>query len=176
MGEAGGQPSRASDPADVSLTQLSPIELVGTGANAGDWRGAVTSEGQTFGHAVSLRPIEDQGVAQIAFALKARFTRFRGFAMIASDQTSDAKDANRNQPQAVFRVYGDGNLLWESGPLTGPGKRQPFECDVHGIDVLTLVAESQSPASISGFTWGDPTLLAIEKTGPGIQAPSPKTP
>ena len=176
MGDAGQRPSRESDPFHVSLTQLSPIEMVGTGANAGDWRSAVAGGGLAFGHAVLLRPAEDQGIAQIAFALKARFTRFSGFAAIIGDETSDAKDANRSQPQAVFRVYGDGNLLWESGALTGSGQRQAYECDVSGIDVLTLVAESQSPASISNFAWVDPTLLAIQKTAPGIQAPPPKTP
>ena len=120
MGDAGQRPSRESDPSDLSLTQLSPIEMVGTGANAGDWRGAVTSGGLAFGHAVSLRPAEDQGVAQIAFALKARFARFRGFAAIVGDETQRCNRREpKIQPQAVFRVYGDGNLLWESEPLIG---------------------------------------------------------
>ncbi|MCU0872654.1 MAG: NPCBM/NEW2 domain-containing protein, partial [Pirellulaceae bacterium] len=158
VGDAGQRPSRQADPSDLSLTQLAPIEVVGTGANAGDWRGAVTSGGLAFGRAVRLRPAEDQGVAQIAFALQARFAQLRGVAAIVGDGTRDATGASQDLPQAIFRVYGDGNLLWESGLLIGPGQQQRFQCDVRGVDVLTLVAESQSPASSSDFAWGDPTL------------------
>ncbi len=166
---ANGEPPPVPSPgtSGIRLTELSPLEMVGTGANAGDWRGPIRIGGQTYDHAVSLQPAEDQGVAQIAFALKARFARFRGFATIVGDDTRDAPAAKQNSPQAVFRVYGDGNLLWDSGPLSGPGERQPFECDVSGVDVLTLVAESQSSASISNFAWGDPTLLTVEKAAPG---------
>ncbi|MCU0978710.1 MAG: hypothetical protein MUF25_06015, partial [Pirellulaceae bacterium] len=114
VGDAGQRPSRQADPSDLSLTQLAPIEVVGTGANAGDWRGAVTSGGLAFGRAVRLRPAEDQGVAQIAFALQARFAQLRGVAAIVGDGTRDATGASQDLPQAIFRVYGDGNLLWES--------------------------------------------------------------
>jgi hypothetical protein len=176
MGDAGQLPGRELDSSGLSLTQLSPLEIVGTGANAGDWRGAVTSGGLIFGHAVLLRPAQEQGVAQIAFALKARFVRFRGFAATVGGETRDATGAGGDQPQAVFRVYGDGNLLWESEPLLGLGKRQAFECNITGVDVLTLVAESQSPASISNFAWGDPILLSGEKTGLEVQPRLPKTP
>jgi len=174
--DAGQRPSRQSDPSDLSLTQLPPIEVLGTGANAGDWRGAVASGGLAFGHAVRLRPTEDQGVAQIAFALKARFAQFRGVAAIVGDETRDATGARQDLPQAIFRMYGDGNLLWESELLSGPGKHQEFQCDVRGVDVLTLVAESESPASISNFAWGDPTLVGVEKTAPGKPSPPPKAP
>jgi hypothetical protein len=175
-GVAGQSPSRESDPSDFSLTQLPPIEVVGTGANAGDWRGAVASGGLAFGHAVSLRPAEDQGVALIAFALKARFAQLRAVAAIVGDETRDANQARQDPPRAVFRVYGDGNLLWDSGLLSGLGKHQEFQCDVRGVDVLTLVAESESPSSISNFAWGDPTLRGVEKTTPGKPSPPPKTP
>ena len=150
--------------------------MLGAGANAGDWRGAVTSGRLAFGDAVRLRPAEDQGVAQIAFALKARFAQFRAVAAIVGDDTRDATGASQDLPQAIFRVYGDGNLLWESGLLSGPGKHQEFQCDVRGVDVLTLVAESQSPASSSDFAWGDPTLKGVEKTASGKPSPPPKTP
>jgi hypothetical protein len=176
VGDAGQRPSRESDPSDFSLTQLPPIEVVGTGANAGDWRGAVTSGGRSFGQAVTLRPAEDQGVAQIAFALKARFAQLRGVAAIVGDETRDATQAGQAPPQAIFRVYGDGNLLWESGLLIGLGKQEEFQCDVRGIDVVTLVAESESPAGISNFAWGDPTLRSVEMSAPGKPSPPPKAP
>lgn len=170
------RPDHKSGPSGLHLTELSPLEIVGVGANAGDWRGAVKIGAQAYEHAVSLRPVEDQDVVQIAFDVKARFARFCGLAATVGDEARDATGAKRDQPQAVFRVYGDGNLLWESELLTGSGRRQGFECDIRGVEVLTLVAESQSPANISNFAWCDPTLLPAEKTAPNIQPRPPRTP
>lgn len=155
--------ARVSEPPGVFLTALSPLEIVGIGGNAGDWRGSLKIDGQVYEHAVLLQPAEGESGTQIAFALKAGFTRFAGFvAIIAGD--APAAVANRDQPQAIFRLYGDGNLVWESAPLTGHGTRREFECEVRGVEVLTLVAESPTPANVSRFAWGDLSLLPAEKT------------
>jgi hypothetical protein len=63
----------------------------------------------------------------------------------------------------VFRLYADGNLVWESGLLAGHDARRDFECEVRGVDVLTLVAESQAPASVFRFAWGNLRLLPAAK-------------
>lgn len=148
------------DPAAASLTELTPIEVIGSGINAGDWHAAVACGQQSFRQAIALRPVEDGGSTQIAFELKARFVQLRGSAATVGRQTGDSAAVSQDHPRAVFRIYGDGNLLWESERLIGPGKCQSFQCDLRGVDVLTLTAESESPASLSQLAWGNPTLVA----------------
>jgi len=160
---------RQADPASSSLTELTPIEVVGTGIHAGEWRGAVTCGARSFRQAIALRPAEDEGVVQIGFSLQARFARLRGVAATIGPPAGASAGASQHHPQVVFRIYGDGNLLWESDRLVGPGQCQEFQCDVGGVDVLTLNAESESPASLSNFAWGEPLLTPVhteKKTPP----------
>jgi hypothetical protein len=58
-------------------------------------------------------------------------------------------------PVAVFRIYGDGNLLWESDRLSGRGAAQVLDVAVARIDLLALVCESESAAAVSAVAWGD---------------------
>lgn len=154
-------------PASASLTELPAIEVIGSGLNGGDWHAAVACGQQSFPQAIALRPVEDGGSTQIAFELKARFAQLSGFAATVGGQTGDSADASQDQPRAVFRIYGDGNLLWESERLIGPGKCQPFQCSLRGVDVLTLTAESESPASLSNLAWGNPMLVAANPADRG---------
>ena len=157
-------------PAVASLTELTPIEIIGSGLNAGDWHAAVVCGPQSFPQAIALRPVEDGGSTQIAFQLKGRFARLRGFAATVGGPTGESADVSQDHPRAVFRIYGDGNLLWESERLIGPGKCQPFQCNLGGVDVLTLTAESESPASLSQLAWGNPTL---DVGVPGVERSEP---
>jgi hypothetical protein len=153
---------RVADSAAVPLTKLSPLEIVGTGGRAGDWRGSLKLDGQVYENAVLLRPAEAEDVAQIAFAVQKRFTRLAGFVALVAEDSADPAEANRNQPQAVFLLYGDGNLMWQSGVLAELGARREFECEIRGVEVLTLVAESQTAANSPCFVWGDVRLLPAE--------------
>ena len=157
-------------PAVASLTELTPIEIIGSGLNAGDWHAAVVCGPQSFPQAIALRPVEDGGSTQIAFQLKGRFAQLRGFAATVGGPTGESADVSQDHPRAVFRIYGDGNLLWESERLIGPGKCQPFQCNLGGVDVLTLTAESESPASLSQLAWGNPTL---DVGVPGVERSEP---
>jgi len=174
-------PSTASTEADVSLpgqvldshgiplTELSPLEIEGIGANAGDWRGSLKIDRQIYKNTVLLQPAENESVAQIAFALTARYARLAGFVALVAEESPDAAMANQDEPQALFRLYADGNLLWESGVLEGAGARREFECELHGADVLTLVGERQTPASVVRFAWGNLRLLPATKAVPGTE-------
>jgi len=142
---------------------LPPIEIEAAVASKDAWRRSVKIGGQAYDRAVCLRPAEDQGTTQIAFQLDARFVHLRGVAGIADLPSPSRNGADRDQPQAVFRVYGDGNLLWESKPLSGRGDHQALDCTVAGVDVLTFVAESQSAAAISDLAWADLKLFASLK-------------
>jgi len=165
-----------SRPSGFDVTTLPPIEVQADDASRETWRRSVEIGGQRYERAVCLRPAEDRGVVLIAFDIDTRFARLRGVAGIADSRPSGPLGTAQDRPQAVFRVYGDGNLLWESGPLTGRGEQRAFECSVAGVDVLTFVAESQSPANVSDLAWSDLTLLSGTEPH-GRQIPDrPKTP
>ncbi len=160
------KPPQKAGPSGFDVTTLSPIEIQAADAGRDAWRRSVRMGGRDYVHAICLRP-DDQGLAQIAFKIDARFSRLSGIAGIAEPSSPSPGDADRDRPQAVFRVYGDGNLLWAAEPLAGSGDHRSFQCSVAGVDVLTLVAESQSPANVAGLAWGDLQLF------PDSQAESP---
>jgi len=170
------EPPEKSRPSGFDVATLSPIEVEADDASRETWCRSVRIGGRAYDRAICLRPAEDQGVTQIAFDIDTRFARLRGVAGIADSSSSGPLGTAQDRPQAVFRVYGDGNLLWESGPLTGRGEHRAFECSVVGVDVLTFVAESQSPANISDLAWSG--LMLFSGTEPrGGQIPNqPKTP
>lgn len=156
----------------VWLAELSPLEVAGIGDSAGDWRRALTIGGQVFENTILLPPAPGEDVVQIAFALQQRFDRLAGSVAIVSKASDPPADANQAGPQAVFRLYGDGNLVWESGVLTGFGAPREFACEVRGVEVLTLVAESQAAADSVCFAWCNPRLLAAgAEAAPATEQP-----
>jgi hypothetical protein len=54
----------------------------------------------------------------------------------------------------VFRVYGDGNLLWESQPLQDQGSAQTFTVDLTGISVVAMAVESSDAQHAPDCVWG----------------------
>jgi hypothetical protein len=59
----------------------------------------------------------------------------------------------------TFRIYGDGNLLWDSGTMQGYGSSKQFDVAVEGLHQVVLVVESDSPSDVSLFAWVDPQLV-----------------
>ena len=171
-----GRPAEKPRPSGIDVTTLSPIEVEADDASRDSWRRSVRIGGQAYDRAVCLRPAEDQGTTQIAFDIDARFARLRGVAGIADASSPSPAGAAQDRPQAVFRVYGDGNLLWESGPLAGRGDQRAFECSVAGVDVLTFVVESESPADISDLAWSDLKLFSSTQPPAHEKPDPPKTP
>lgn len=164
-----GRPRQESEPSGFDVTTLTPIEVQAAVADKDAWRRSVTIGGRAYAGAVCLRPAEDQGTTQIAFSLGSRFDRLRGVAGIADAGPPGGDDSAADRPQAVFRVYGDGNLLWESKRLVGRGAQQAFECRVAGVDLVTFVAESHSPARTSNLAWaGLRTFSGEERQNPPL--------
>jgi hypothetical protein len=143
----------------VWLAELSPLEVAGIGDNAGAWHRTLTIGGKVFENTILLPPAPGEDVVQIAFGLQKRFDRLAGSVAIVSNASDHPADANQEGPQAVFRLYGDGNLVWESGVLSGFGVPRELTCEVRGVEVLTLVAESQAAADSACFAWCNPRLL-----------------
>jgi len=121
---------------------------------------AVAFSGQKCKSFIWAQPDEDEGVSQVSYMLDGKFATVRGTAGICD---ADAEQPADKKPSAVFRIYGDGNLLWESEPQTGFGAAQQFEVEVKGIEVLALMAESSSSSELSRFAWGDVELKATDE-------------
>jgi len=136
------------------------FERVGVKADEGA-HASVTFSGRTCESAIWAQPDEDEGVSQVSYMLDGKFATLRGTAGI-SDVGDEARPGDQT-PAAVFRIYGDGNLLWESDPLTGFGAAQQFEVEIKGIEVLALMAESSSSSELSRFAWGDVELKATNE-------------
>lgn len=132
------------------------FERVGVRAGDGEAPASVAFSGRKCKSIIWAQPDEDRGVSQLSYMLDGKYATLRGTAGI-SDAASDEQPGDQ-KPSAVFRIYGDGNLLWESEPQNGFGAFQQFEIEVKGIDVLALTAESSSPSESSRFAWGDVEL------------------
>lgn len=121
---------------------------------------AVAFSGQKCKSFIWAQPDEDEGVSQVSYMLNGKFETLRGTAGICDATDEQPGD---QKPSAVFRIYGDGNLLWESDPQTGFGASRQFEVEVKGIEVLALMAESSSSSELSRFAWGDVELKATDE-------------
>ncbi|MBC8874901.1 MAG: NPCBM/NEW2 domain-containing protein [Planctomycetes bacterium] len=144
---------------DLSL--MTPSERIGLKTGDGGAPRSVAFSGQKCESVIWVQPEEDEGVAQVGYMLDGKFATLRGTAGI-SDTVDDA-GARDQKPSAVFRIYGDSNLLWESETLTGFGSAEQFEVQVKGIEVLALVAESSSSSEVSRLAWGDVELKATSE-------------
>jgi hypothetical protein len=151
----------AADKKDY-LSLLPPFETVGVKTNGGPVRRSVSFSGEEHQFGIWAQPNEDAGTAQVSFLLKDQFTGLRGKAGIC-DAPADAAIGDSAGPSGVFRIYGDGNLLWESDSPVGFGAVEQFEIDVKGIELLALTVESDSPAESSRFAWGNLELTRDEE-------------
>jgi len=164
MPPATGSAVAKDDTADEKdfLSLLSPFETVGVKTNGDPVRRSVALSGEEHQFGIWAQPAEDRGTAQLSYLLKGRFAGLRGKAGVC-DAPDDAAISDNAGPSGVLRIYGDGNLLWESDLLTGAGAVEQFEIEVKGIELLALTVESDSPAELSRFAWGNLELTKGEE-------------
>lgn len=141
------------------LAEQRPWEMVDVNTGGQPLARHVRIGGRSFAHAVWAQPTADRGTSQISYRLDGRAGRLHGVAGIAD--AAEGAGAEETVPAAVFRIYGDGNLLWESDRLSGRGAAQVLDIAVARSDLLALVCESESPAAVSAFAWGN---LYLPKT------------
>jgi hypothetical protein len=134
------------------LADLKPLEILSVNLGAGLLRRTTKLGGQTCPDSLWAQPAAGQETSQLTFSLAGRYTRIRGLAGIHSSQPG----AQAGDPSAVFRIYGDGNLLWESPALQTGGPAQPIDdVSLAGVTVLALTAESPAAAACA---WGEMVL------------------
>jgi hypothetical protein len=138
------------------LTDVKPLETLDVLLGDDQLVRSVQIDGQVYPTALWAQPTTNLGSCQISFPLQKAYQRLTGLAAIA-----DAADEGSAEPAGTFRVYGDGNLLWDSGLLEGYGSSSRLDIDVQGIRLVVLVVESNSPSDISLFNWADLRLAPI---------------
>ncbi len=144
-----------------ALAALEPFEVDGVERDGGGPDRPVSISGTRYDHAICVDPSPDEHTAQITFSLKGKWTRLGGVVGITGSD-GESRSTESNQPKAVFRIYGDANLLWESKPLAGDGALEKFEVDVAQLDILALVVESQSTSDEARPVWADLRLAKHE--------------
>ncbi len=138
------------------LTDLKPLESLDVSLGDAQLVRSVQIDGQVYPAALWAQPTTNLGSCQISFPLQKAYQRLTGLAAIA-----DADQEGSAVPAGTFRVYGDGNLLWDSDLLEGYGSSRGLDVDIQGIRLVVLVVESHSPSDISLFTWADLRLAPI---------------
>ena len=138
------------------LTDLKPLETLDILLGDAQLVRSVQIDGQVYPAALWAQPTTHLGSCQISFPLQRAYQRLTGLAAIA-----DADQEGSAVPAGTFRVYGDGNLLWDSHLLEGYGSSSRLDIDIQGIRLVVLVVESDSPSDISLFTWADLRLAPI---------------
>jgi hypothetical protein len=106
-------------------------------AASGGPRADLTPQGKAISLAGQPRPygIGIHANSRLEILAQRQFNRFTAVAGV-DDSSVDANG------KAVFRVYGDRKLLFESAPLKRGVAPVAIDVDVSGVDILELTAES----------------------------------
>jgi hypothetical protein len=145
----------SAGPPRKPLVELTPLEVLNVRLGDTGLVRAAHVAGQSHASAIWAQPAENLGTCQISYPLRQAYQRLSGAAAVA-----DAVRESAAIPSGTFRIYGDGNLLWDSGTLEGYGSSRPFDVAVVGLRQVALVVESDSPSDVSQFAWVDLQLAA----------------
>ena len=72
----------------------------------------------------------------------------------------------------VFRVLGDGKVLWQSKPLQAYGARQECNIEIRGVQQLTLEAGCSGNGQWGWAAWINPRVTPTAKSTPSSSKPA----
>ncbi len=98
----------------------------------------------------------EPGHGRAGWNLRGRFQRLRGWVGLAEPDTAGV---------VVFRVFADGQLLWESGEFNARTRPKELELDLWGVDMLELDVDSLGDHYSDSAVWIDPRLLTACGSG-----------
>ena len=126
----------------------------------------VRMKGVVQNHSLSTHATP-KGVTFVTYRLRRRYGTFTGHVGICEPATEILKDLKkmptwkgRCASPLIFRVRGEGHVLWESKPVQVVGRWQDFRVSVAGIDELRLEVVSKGPANFGWSAWVQPRLAA----------------
>jgi len=108
-------------------------------------------QGHRASHALSTHP-PPYGSAYVAYRLEGRYSRFTAAAAISDAAQQPSESA------LVFKVFGDGRLLWQSRPIQQNGASQDCDVDIQDVDVLKLQVECNGGAVFAYAVWIEPQV------------------
>jgi hypothetical protein len=132
------------------LDEINPKVGYGQFGKKGDtgWGKRIAVKGVESPHGLSMHAMASSlGTATVSYRLGRKYRQFRGAAA--------TNDTAQYPPPLLFKVLGDGKILWEKRFTKGP---EEFVADITGVDLLTLeVACGDNPAD-GQAVWIEPRL------------------
>lgn len=133
------------------LTDLQPMELVGLAAPADEAFRVIEIDDRRYERGIWMQPDKPSGTSQVSYMLPEGYATLTGVAGIAKLP----KVQGDMETTVIFRIYGDGNLLWESDPLRGAGARQEIAAEIAGVKLLALTCEADGALPSASGAFGN---------------------
>ena len=140
----------------VYVSDLEPADLIVRSIIGGDWppqrNRNVTGGPITIGKRSYARGIGVHAYTALVYELNAEFERF--MAEVGID------DSMGGRGNAIFRVRGDGRVLFESPPMSGGDKPVTVSVTLAGVQRLTLECDEGKGLNLSDHgNWADARLI-----------------
>ena len=114
-------------------------------------------------HSLFTHPHNETGLAQLEYHLGGTCATFSATVGMAA----------KPKTPLVFRVYGDGKLLWESPPQPEPDVGLACNVDVRGVRQLRLEVFCDGAYDFAYAVWIDPKLSAVSgSSGASVVVPA----
>lgn len=141
------------------------VSLFNVTTERGNWSEArnVLLGGRTFSRAL-VASTYNRNVASVTIPVARKFERFR--AWVGTRALASANERN------IFRVIGDGDVLFESNPLSENSAPQRVDVLVKNVASLRLEIEHRGGASNSG-AFASPVFVDLSRYNPNEPAPRP---
>jgi hypothetical protein len=121
-------------------------------------------QGKSISHALSMHP-PSKGTSHVVFELAGSYHDFRATAGLLEKLGR----ATTGVP-IVFKVIGDGRVLWTSLPVQQESEAQSCQVSVRGVQLLRLEVDCPGVADSAWAAWINPRLTAADRPGSGRPA------
>jgi len=145
----------------VYLSSLKPVSQRQEGLLHSSW--PVMMDRSVSGARLSIdgrdfeKGIGVHSYAELVFGIEGKYESFAA--------TIGVDDAARPRGSVVFRVLGDGTVLFDSGSITGKDPGKDIVVDVTKVDTLTLVVDYGKELDLADYAdWGEARLLKPART------------
>jgi hypothetical protein len=136
----------------VGFGDLGRNGMLGYGVGGNSALTKVIVNGKQLLHSLSLHP-PSNGTAYIAFKIDGAYRILLGEVALA-----DGDGGSASTP-IVFRVVGDGQVLWTSKPMTRPKSPEKLKVRLSGIQILRLEIDCPGNFVRAHAIWVEPQLI-----------------
>jgi serine/threonine protein kinase len=148
----------AATPQQVYLTVLTPVEALNYPFNPPPDKKdlpnifkVISVGGVVSPHGLGTHPVRE-GPVRLTYSLSGQYREFRG--EVGLNDSSKGSFTPMN-----FLIFGDGEILWRSKPVTGHEDRQPFNVSVKGVKSLTIEVGANGAVGGAHGVWIEPVLV-----------------